>query len=48
MDDCNMRCAEEIVVLQRLFRVSCLVAARNAERVVELKAAFAAALEIDA
>src|SRR5207237_3932173 len=48
VDDRDMRRTEEIIVLQRLLRVSHLVAARYAERVVELKAAFAAAFEIDA
>src|SRR4051812_41990439 len=48
MDDRDMRRAEEIVVLQRLFGVGGLVAAHDAERVVELKAALAAALEINA
>src|SRR3954463_395257 len=48
MDDGDMRRAEEIVVLQRLFGIGRLVAARDAERVVELKTAFAAALQIDA
>ena len=47
VDDGDMRCAEEVVVLQRLLRIAGLVAARNAERVVELEAAFAAAIEID-
>src|SRR3954453_7404379 len=48
VDDRDMRRAEEIVILQRLFGVGRLVASDNAERVVELKAALAAALEIDA
>src|ERR1700681_3350628 len=43
-----MRRAEEIEVLQRLLRIGNLVAARNAERVVKLEAAFPATLEIDA
>src|SRR5262245_66689768 len=43
-----MRRPEEVVVLQRLFRIRRLVAARDTERVVELEAAFAAALQIDA
>src|SRR3954447_11480740 len=47
MDDGDMRRTEEVVVLQRLFCVSRLVAARDAERVVKLKPALAAALEID-
>jgi hypothetical protein len=48
MDDGDMRRTEEIVVLQRLLGVGSLVAARDAERVVELESAFAAAIEIDA
>src|SRR6476660_868291 len=48
VDDRDMRRAEEIVVLQRLFGVGRLVAPDNAERVVELKAALATAREIDA
>src|SRR3954467_5711832 len=48
MDDGDMRRAEEVVVLQRLLGVRHLVAARDPERVVELKAALAAAFEIDA
>ena len=48
VDNSDMRRAEEIVVLQRLFRIGRLVAARDAERVVELKTALAAAVEIDA
>src|SRR6476619_5856455 len=48
VDDGAMRRAEEVVVLQRLLRVRYLVAARDPERVVELKAALAAAFEIDA
>src|SRR3954464_8028207 len=48
MDDRDMRRAEEIVGLQRLSSVGCLVTAGDAERVVKLKAALAAALEIDA
>src|SRR5262249_37901081 len=47
VNDRNMRRAEEIVVLQRLLRIRDLVAAGNAERVVKLEAAFAAAFEID-
>src|SRR5450631_4880656 len=43
-----MRRAEEIEVFKRLFRIARLVAPGNAERVVKLKAALAAALEIDA
>src|SRR5215470_5633095 len=48
MDDGNVRRAEEIVVLQRLLGVRHLVAPGYAERVVELKTAFAAALQINA
>src|SRR6185295_8742960 len=48
MDDRDMRRAEEIIVLQRLLRVSHLVAARDAKRVVELETALAAALQIGA
>src|SRR3954463_1661900 len=48
MDDGDVGRAEEIVVLQRLLAVGGLVALGNAERVVELKAAFAATIEIDA
>src|SRR5579859_7295814 len=47
VNDRDMRCAEEIVVLQRLFRVSGFIASRNAECVVELETALAAALEIN-
>ena len=43
-----MRRPEEIVILQRLFCVCRLIAAGNPERVVELKAALAAALQINA
>src|SRR5262249_6709565 len=43
-----MRRAEEIIILQRLLRVSRLVASGDAQRVVELEAAFAAPLQIDA
>ena len=48
VNDRDMRRTEEIVVLHRLFCISHLVAAGDAERVVELKAALAAAFEIDA
>ncbi len=48
VNDRDMRRAEEIVVLQRLLRIGHLVAPGDAERVVELKTALAAALEIDA
>src|ERR1019366_6665007 len=48
MNDGHMGRTEEIVVLKRLPSIGRLVAARDAERVVELKAAFAAALQIDA
>src|SRR5262249_4289929 len=44
----DMRRAEEVVVLQGLLRVRHLVPARDTERAVELNAAFAAALQIDA
>jgi hypothetical protein len=47
VDDGDMRRAKEIVILQRLFGVGGLVASDNAERVVELKAALAAAFQID-
>src|ERR1700686_3344751 len=48
MNDGDMRRAEEIEILQRLPGVARLVAAGYAERIVKLKAAFAAALQIDA
>src|SRR5258705_12919426 len=48
MNDGNVRRAEEIEILQRLPGVARLVAPGYAERVVELKAAFAAALQVDA
>src|SRR3954453_14175822 len=48
VDDGDMRRAEEIVVLQRLFAIGRLVATRDAERVVELETALATAFEIDA
>src|SRR5258708_7905476 len=48
MDDGDMWGAKEIVVLERLPGVGGPVAARDAEGVVELKTALAAALEIDA
>ena len=48
MDDRDMRRAEEIEILQRLSGVGRLVAARDAERVVELKSALAPALQVDA
>src|ERR1700761_31974 len=48
VNDRDMRRAEEIVILQRLFAVSRLVTFRDSERVVELEAALTAALEIDA
>src|ERR1700716_4068732 len=47
MNDGDMRRAEEIVVLQRLPGVGCLVATGDAERVVELEAALTTAFEID-
>src|SRR5437879_1196517 len=48
MDNGDMRRAEEIVVLQRLLAIGRLVASDDAERVVKLEAALAAALQIDA
>src|SRR5262249_39385148 len=48
VDDGHMRRAEEGVVFERLFCVGELVASDDAERIVELKAAFTATLEIDA
>ena len=48
MNDGNVRRAEEVEILQRLPGVGRLVAPGNAERVVKLKAAFAAALQLDA
>src|SRR3954466_1825610 len=48
VNDGDMRRAEEIVILQRLAGIGRLVAAGDAERVVELEAALAAAFEIDA
>src|ERR1700726_43991 len=47
MNDRDMRRAEEIVILQRLPAIGRLVAARDAERVVELETAFATAFQID-
>src|SRR3979409_753453 len=47
MNNRDMRRAEEIVILQRLFCVGGLVAARDAQRVVKLEAALAAALQIN-
>src|ERR1700704_1183491 len=47
MNDRDMRRAEEIVILKRLFAIGRLVAAHDAKRVVELEAAFAAALQVD-
>src|SRR6267142_27841 len=47
VDDGDMRRAEEIVVFQRLLAIGRLVAACDTERVVKLKAALAAAFEID-
>ena len=44
----HMRRAKEVEILQRLLGIGSLVAARDAERVVELEAAFAPALQIDA
>src|SRR5258707_15801001 len=48
MNDGNVRRAEEIEVFQRLPGVGRLVAPDYAERVVKLKAAFSAALQVDA
>src|SRR4030081_469693 len=48
MNDRDMRRAEEIVVFQRLLTIARLVASDDAERVVQLEAALAAALQIDA
>src|SRR5579859_1089613 len=48
VNDRDMRGAEEVVVFQRLSGISGLVASDNTERVVELEAALAPALEIDA
>src|ERR1700712_4874294 len=48
VNDGDMGRADEIVILQRLPGVGGLVAARDAEGVVELEAALAAAFEIDA
>src|SRR4051812_6764110 len=47
-DDRDVRRAEEVEILQRLLRIGGLVAACDPERVVELKSALAAAIEIDA
>src|ERR1700694_4694486 len=47
MNDGNVRRPEEIVILKRLLGIGGLVAARDAERVVELEAAFAAAFKIN-
>src|SRR6202022_612833 len=43
----DMRRAEEIEVFKRLFRIARFVTPGNAKRIVKLKAALAAALEID-
>src|SRR3979411_2473531 len=48
MDDGDMRRAEEMLIRQRLPRISRLVSARNPKRVIELKTAFAAELQIQA
>src|ERR1700676_2479775 len=48
VDDGNVRRAEEFVILKRLLGIGGFVAARDAERVVELEATFPAALEVDA
>src|SRR5260370_1252636 len=47
MNDGDMGRAKEIVILQRLPGVGGLVAARDAERIVKLETALAAAFEID-
>ena len=47
VNDGDVRRPEEIEVLERLPGIGRSVAARNAERIVELEAAFAAALQID-
>ena len=47
VDDRDMRSAEEIEILQRLPGVTFLVAAGNADRVIELEAAFAAPFQVD-
>src|SRR5277367_3239759 len=48
VNDGDMRRPEQIVVFQRLLGIGRLVAARDAERVVELEAALAAALQVHA
>jgi hypothetical protein len=48
VDDRHVWRAKEIVVFQRLPGIGSLVAARNAQRIVKLKAALAASIEIDA
>src|SRR4051794_3150805 len=48
MNDGDVRRAEQVEILQRLFGVSGLVAAGNAKRIVELETAFAPSLQIDA
>src|SRR5258708_5310503 len=48
MNDGDVRRAKEIEILQCLLGIACLVASLYAERIVELKAAFAAALQINA
>src|SRR6202790_4536506 len=48
MNDGDVRRAEEIEIFQGLPGVGRLVASGNAERIVKLKAAFAAALQIQA
>src|SRR3979490_678666 len=47
MNNRDMRRAEEIVILQRLFCVGGLVATGDAERVVKLEAALASAFKVD-
>src|ERR1700739_4777726 len=48
VNDGDVRRPEEIEVLERLPGIGRLVAARDAERIVELEAAFAAAVDGDA
>src|SRR6202040_989148 len=47
MHDGDVRRAEEVEILQRLFGVTHFVAAGDAERIVELEAAFAPPLQMD-
>src|ERR1700722_7297420 len=48
VNDGDVRRSEEIEILERLPGIGRLVAARDTERIVELKTAFAAAFQIDA